>query len=137
MSQALQPIIGSDVFDNQKDSRNMRNKVFTAFTRAKVWLRISGLNLTGSALEKEILALKENDYRLQFRNVSSYKLDRDWKKRKEHIERHKEFEEVLQRLMEQTGVSEREALIAVQQFKNIRKAAMMRENVTYGSEDDE
>ena len=35
-------VIGCDVFEDKKDSRIMRNKVFTAFTRAKIWLRISG-----------------------------------------------------------------------------------------------
>lgn len=130
-------VIGADVFNEAADSRIMRNKVFTAFTRAKVWLRISGWNLAGTALEKEILKLQDMDYVLEFTNISSYKLDRDWKKTKGEIERNRHFMEELQKLMETTGISEKEAVRMIEQPRSYKKAAMIRESMNYGSEEDE
>ena len=62
-------VIGCDVFEDKKDSRIMRNKVFTAFTRAKIWLRISG---TGEECLKQMLyemnQLKEHEFKFDFLN---------------------------------------------------------------------
>lgn len=63
---AMVLLIGCDVFERDKDNIQMRNKIFTAMTRAKAWLRISGCNIENRALFKEIKKVKENDFRLDF-----------------------------------------------------------------------
>ena len=89
-------VIGCDVFEKQKNSRTMRNKVFTAFTRAKVWLRISG---TGKDCLKQILfemnRLKENNYQFDFLNKPTHLLDKDWNERSETYDNEQEFYEEL------------------------------------------
>ena len=79
-------VVGCDIFDNEKDSRAMRNKIFTAFTRAKVWLRISGVNIKDSNLLKEIEELRKNDYKLIFKNTPLNILERDWDENSKRIE---------------------------------------------------
>lgn len=59
-------VIGCDVFENKKNDIRMRNKVFTAFTRSKGWLRISGVDIQNSNLSKEINTVKENNLKLIF-----------------------------------------------------------------------
>lgn len=59
-------VIGCDVFDRDKNSIQMRNKIFIAFTRSKGWLRISGVDIENSNLLKEIRKVKENDLKLIF-----------------------------------------------------------------------
>lgn len=59
-------VAGCDVVEKEKDNRTMRNKVFTAFTRAKAWLRISGVAIEDSSLVREINTIKEKDFKLDF-----------------------------------------------------------------------
>lgn len=59
-------VAGCDVVEKEKDNRTMRNKVFTAFTRAKAWLRISGVEIEDSSLVREINTIKEKDFTLDF-----------------------------------------------------------------------
>ena len=108
-------VMGCDVFDKQKDSRSMRNRVFTAFTRAKVWLRISGIHLKQKELYREICILQQNNYELHFANVSSYKLDRDWKKAEKDQEQKNEFLNELYNLIESSGLNEKEALSLIRE----------------------
>ena len=63
---ALVFVIGCDVVEPEKDNRTMRNKLFTAFTRAKAWLKISGVQIDGTSLVKEIQKVKEKDFVLHF-----------------------------------------------------------------------
>ena len=51
---ALVYVIGVDTFHAQKDSRIARNKLFTAFTRSKAWLTITGMGERTNTLIKEI-----------------------------------------------------------------------------------
>lgn len=46
--------IGIDAITPQSRSQKARNKLFTAFTRAKAWLRVSGINGGAEFLMKEI-----------------------------------------------------------------------------------
>lgn len=115
-------VIGCDVFDDEKFSRNMRNKVFTAFTRAKVWLRISGIDLKRSALYKEIIDLQNHNYEFHFKNVYTYKLDEDWRENEKALEKKNEFANKLYQMMETMGMSEMEV------------ASILREKGNYGSE---
>ena len=59
-------VIGMQVFEPNANRRSMRNRVFTAFTRAKAWLKISGVNIVGGKLYTEIEHIKENDFKLKF-----------------------------------------------------------------------
>lgn len=44
----------------------MRNKLFTAFTRAKAWLKIFGVKFEDSSLVREIKTIKEKNFVLDF-----------------------------------------------------------------------
>ena len=59
-------VVGCDVVEPEKDNRTMRNKLFTAFTRAKAWLKISGLRINDSSLVREIQKVKDKNFVLDF-----------------------------------------------------------------------
>lgn len=59
-------VVGCDVFEGAENSTSMRNKIFTAFTRAKAWLRISGFDIEGKNLVREIEAVEKNNFELKF-----------------------------------------------------------------------
>jgi len=84
-------VVGCDVFEDQKDSRTMRNKIFTAFTRAKIWLCISGVNIADRCLIKELDTLKNNNYELHFKNTPHSILERDWHKQTKRVADQNEF----------------------------------------------
>lgn len=63
---AMVYIICSEIFNKNPNSRSIRNKIFTSFTRAKGWLRIYGENCQEGQLYKEIQDVINNDYRLKF-----------------------------------------------------------------------
>lgn len=99
-------VIGCDVFEQQKDLRTMRNKLFTAFTRAKIWLRISG---TGSNCLNQMLSemkqLKDNNYKYVFLNKPTHLLDKDWREKSEIHESEQEFYEELLEMSKKKGIS--------------------------------
>lgn len=72
-------VCGCDAFERKQNERKMRNMIFTAFTRAKVWLRISG---TGSnslnQIKFEIAELEKNEFKFCFKNKPNHLLDKDW-----------------------------------------------------------
>ncbi len=70
-------VVGCDVVEDEKDDRTMRNKLFTAFTRAKAWLRISGMQIENSSLVNEIKKIKERNFVLDFTYKSAYTIQRD------------------------------------------------------------
>lgn len=70
-------VVGSDVFEHNKDDRKMRNKAFTAFTRAKAWLRISGINIKWHSLWYEINQVKEKQFKLEFPYKEAHVIQRD------------------------------------------------------------
>jgi superfamily I DNA and RNA helicase len=45
----------------------VRNRLFTAITRSKAWVRVSGIGSQMQGLTKEWQRLKENNYRLTFK----------------------------------------------------------------------
>lgn len=59
-------VIGVDTFAAEKDSRIARNKLFTAFTRAKGWLVVTGANEYAEVLFKEIRTALSNMPNLEF-----------------------------------------------------------------------
>lgn len=58
-------IIGTDAIFRHKDYIVDRNKLFTAMTRSKGWMQITGFK-EASICQKEMDKLKENDYKLKF-----------------------------------------------------------------------
>lgn len=70
-------VIGCDVVEPQKDNRTMRNKLFTAFTRSKAWLRISGIKIEQSSLVREIKDVMNRDFILDFVYKNAPVIERD------------------------------------------------------------
>ena len=58
--------MGTQVFEQVRNRRSMRNKIFTAFTRAKGWLKISGVDIENSQLWKEINQVITDNFTLKF-----------------------------------------------------------------------
>lgn len=108
-------VIGCDCFQNKRNSRTMRNKIFTAFTRAKVWLRISGIGISGHSLVKEICELEKNDFVLRFKNIPAYKLNRDWEETEKEEEKREQFLKKLSLLIDNSGYSEKEVAQMIQE----------------------
>ena len=63
---AIVYVMGTQVFEQGKNRRSMRNKIFTAFTRAKGWLKISGVDTEDSQLWKEINQVISDKFVLRF-----------------------------------------------------------------------
>lgn len=63
---ALVYVVGCDSVAVDKDDIIMRNKLFTAFTRSKAWLKISGIGKGFEFLEEEIKKAKDNYPNLKF-----------------------------------------------------------------------
>lgn len=59
-------VVGVDAFEANPYDRGMRNRIFTAFTRAKVWLTVTGMDIKGKRLEHEIEKVKKNNYKFIF-----------------------------------------------------------------------
>lgn len=70
-------VVGCDVFEGAKNSKSMRNKIFTAFTRAKAWLRISGVKIADKSLVREIEEVKKNNFELRFTYKEAEIIKRD------------------------------------------------------------
>lgn len=70
-------VMGCDVIESSKNTRSMRNKIFTAFTRAKAWLRVSGWNIEGDSIIREIEDVKKNNFELRFVNKDAKIIKRD------------------------------------------------------------
>ncbi|EAE1795580.1 hypothetical protein GM58_00530 [Listeria monocytogenes] len=70
-------VIGVDVFEYRKNDIDMRNKVFTAFTRSKAWLKVSGCNITEDTLYKELNKVIEKNFILEFIHKDANIIKRD------------------------------------------------------------
>ncbi|MGG0639318.1 ATP-binding domain-containing protein [Bacillus altitudinis] len=70
-------VIGCDVFESRKDNRSMRNKVFTAFTRAKAWLKISGVNIQNDSITREVQEIISNNFIMEFTYKEAHVIQRD------------------------------------------------------------
>lgn len=60
-------VLGIDAMYQAKDYRRTRNKIFTAFTRTKAWLRVSGIGQNAKHFENEIKVSLENSPKLIFK----------------------------------------------------------------------
>ena len=76
-------VMGTQIFENNSNRRSMRNRIFTAFTRAKGWLKISGVNIKDGKLWKEVEKVFENGFTLKFLQTEPrYVIERDKKNAK-------------------------------------------------------
>lgn len=92
---ALVYVIGTQVFEKNSNRRSMRNRLFTAFTRAKGWLRISGENTQDGKLWQEVQKVFENNFTLKFiQNDPLYIIERDKKNAKKKKQAKKIIEEM-------------------------------------------
>ena len=108
-------VCGCDVFEKNKDLRSMRNKIFTAFTRAKVWLRISGTGKESlKQIIKELDELKKNDYKLCFYNKPTHLLNRDWNENTSRTTEDEELKEMIIRECKKQGITTDEYLRQLQ-----------------------
>ncbi len=98
-------VIGCEIFESNKNDRSMRNKIFTAFTRAKVWLRITGCNIENGQLLKEMNLLESNDYNLKFLNKPSVILQRDWDENSRRVEMANELVNDVKERLKQQGIN--------------------------------
>ncbi|WP_375200696.1 DEAD/DEAH box helicase [Bacillus sp. RS11] len=70
-------VIGCDVFNASKDTIKMRNKAFTAFTRTKAWLKLSGMNWIEHSLWQEVDKVFSHSFSLEFTHKESRIIRRD------------------------------------------------------------
>ena len=76
-------VMGTQIFEDNSNRRSMRNRIFTAFTRAKGWLKISGVNIKDGKLWKEVEKVFENGFKLKFLQTEPrYVIERDKKNAK-------------------------------------------------------
>ncbi len=99
-------VCGCDAFERGKDERKMRNMLFTAFTRAKVWLRVSGTGIDSlNQIKKEMTALKENDFQFCFMNRPTHLLDKDWSQIDNSQNREEEIRQSILQESKRLGIS--------------------------------
>ncbi len=102
-------VCGCDIFEIYKDERHMRNTIFTAFTRAKVWLRISGIGAL-KHIRTELDKLKENNYKLCFLNKPTHLLDRDWNEKTGRMTEDEKIREKIAKECKRLGITTDEYL---------------------------
>ena len=74
---AIVYIIGvQNCIANNGAIRKQLNRLFTAITRSKMWLRITGVGDSVMELENEIQKIKDNNYSLNFRYPTEEELNR-------------------------------------------------------------
>lgn len=111
-------VCGCDAFERRKDERKMRNMLFTAFTRAKVWLRISGTGENSlQQIKKEIGILEQNDYKFCFMNKPTHLLDKDWSQIDDRKDREDEIRRSIESEAKRWGITVDQYL---KQISNLR-----------------
>lgn len=111
-------VVGCDVVEPDKDDRTMRNKLFTAFTRAKAWLRISGLNIENSSLIKEINQIKRKDFVLDFTYKSAHIIKRDLDSANSKKGAERKFMEDMIEKAKVSGFTEQEIMNMINNYVN-------------------
>jgi superfamily I DNA and RNA helicase len=103
-------IVGADKILENKNSIIQRNKLFTAITRAKLWVRITGQERYMKTLQKELDAIISHDIKLVFKMPNLRDLNifqRDLQKQQEAYNR---FLRELDKISKQTGVEPQQLL---------------------------
>ena len=60
---------------NSRNLSSLRNRLFTAITRSKSWVRVTGIGIKMEALVKEFNELKRADFQLEFQYPTRAELD--------------------------------------------------------------
>jgi superfamily I DNA and RNA helicase len=63
-------IVGADAIFVNRDNISLRNRLFTAITRTKGWVFITGCNDHFKACKEELVKLKDNDFKFVFTQPS-------------------------------------------------------------------
>lgn len=110
---AIVYVMGTQVFETNKNRRSMRNKIFTAFTRAKGWLKISGVDMENSQLWKEIKCVFDDNFILKFTQTETlYKIELGKKSKKAKAAAKKKIDELLK-----MGYSKEDIDLMIEEFK--------------------
>ncbi|AVK83601.1 hypothetical protein C3943_08465 [Lysinibacillus sp. B2A1] len=109
-------VIGCDVFEAKKNDRVMRNKLFTGLTRAKAWLRISGLEIEEGSLITEFKKVVESGFKLRFIHKEAYVINRDLQEA--HIKKAKFRQEINNFIimLKEAGYTDKEIDTQLNQF---------------------
>lgn len=67
-------IIGADSLKN-KNSVKVRNKIFTALTRSKAWVTITGCNISNGFIEQELGKIMTNHFKMHFNYPSQDEIE--------------------------------------------------------------
>ena len=101
-------VLGIDALYSSRDSRFSRNRIFTALTRAKAWLRVSGIGEKADYFFNEFNSALERSPRLVFTQPDPQQIEtlqRDLSEKSQQVRKlRKEFEEQLELI----GLSEEE-----------------------------
>lgn len=119
-------VVGVDSYTKEeKNNIIFRNKLFTAFTRSKAWLKISGIDFSNSAildLGKEIESTKNNDYKFIFRYPGESQIKTLRRELADMNHAQNEKRKALLEVMDQLGVSTEDVLELLQtETKNEHK----------------
>jgi superfamily I DNA and RNA helicase len=112
-------VIGTDTFAVNKDNIVERNKLFTAFTRSKAWLTITGCTDNTNVLLNEINLALEKIPRLEFIYPGDVKTLR--RELAEESANENKMLKKMQDLIEQMGLTEEEALELLSKSKRKKK----------------
>ena len=111
-------VVGCDAPMRSPNVRN-RNILFTAMTRAKAWLRVTGVGQEAEELQKEIQRAKELCPRLQFSQPSPAEIELIRRDIADSIDRKAKVQKVLSDLLDLTDeVDADEIMTLLRQSKN-------------------
>lgn len=109
-------LVGIDAVWESEPIVSCRNLVFTGLTRAKGWVRVTGVGTNADAFVNELALAKAKYPRLEFR----YPTDADFKVMKRDLEAAAAHKVELERLLEKFTPEEIEAMIAVKRARTLR-----------------
>ena len=102
-------IIGADSLRN-RDSIKVRNKLFTALTRSKGWVQVTGCNIEDGFISEELEKVRQNNFKLVFKYPSQEEIkfivQRELSDTNEQLNKKRE---TLYKLMEENGITVEEA----------------------------
>ncbi|WPV70571.1 DEAD/DEAH box helicase [Chitinophaga sp. LS1] len=113
-------LVGVDSIFNSRNSTTKRNKLFTAITRSKGWVSMTGFERANIAIE-ELSKLEKNNFKLVFKqpSIESTKtILRGISKEQEHLN---EINRKIQELAADLGITEEDALDMVSKIKSKKK----------------
>jgi superfamily I DNA and RNA helicase len=113
---AVVAVLGCDVVP--LDTRNGRNRLFTAFSRTKGWLRITGMGESFGPLKREIDTAQKLSPHMKFKMPDLQKIEtiqRDLSERDSKIQR---LQAAIERIKEENGLSDEDIELVLRGKKN-------------------